>query len=56
MVEAATFIVAMDLLGAQNGRMPRAFYRSLNKLSDVSRIQKSVYLVTFVTAKKNWSL
>jgi hypothetical protein len=45
----ATFIVVMDLLGAEKGRMPRSFYRALKKLQDVQRLQKSVYLVTGVT-------
>lgn len=47
------FIVVMDLLGAQNGRMPRGFYRAYEKLQDVQRLQKSVYLVTGVSAMKD---
>jgi hypothetical protein len=46
------FLVIMDLLGAEKGRMPRAFYRALEKLQDVQRLQKSVYHVTGVTALK----
>jgi hypothetical protein len=46
------FLVIMDLPGAEKGKMPRQFYRSLRKLSDVERLQKSVYLVTSVTVMK----
>jgi len=52
MVEDATFIVVMDLPNAQAGQMPRAFYRRLKDLQGVSRLQKSVYLVTGVSAMK----
>jgi len=52
MVEDATFIVIMDLDGAKSGGMPRAFYRALEKLQGATRIQKSVYLVTSVSAMK----
>jgi len=46
------FVVVMDLPNAQAGRMPRRFYRALNKLPDVERLQKSVYLVTGVTGRE----
>lgn len=50
--DVTTFLVIMDYPGAKTGRMPRAFYRRLQEVRDVSRIQKSVYLVTGVTALK----
>ena len=46
------FVVVMDLPNAQAGHMPRRFYRALNKLADVERLQKSVYLVTGVTGRE----
>jgi len=52
MVEDATFIVVMDCPGTQEGGMPRGFYRRLKDLQGVTRLQKSVYLVTPVTAMK----
>lgn len=52
MVEKPSFVVIMDLPNAQAGHMPRRFYRALNKLQDVQRLQKSVYLVTGVTARE----
>jgi hypothetical protein len=44
MVEEPSFVVIMDLPNAQAGHMPRRFYRALEKLQDVERLQKSVYL------------
>jgi hypothetical protein len=53
MAEEPSFVVIMDLLGAEKGRMPRGFYRAYEKLQDVQRLQKSVYLVTGVTPMKD---
>lgn len=50
--QESTFIVIMDFWGAQAGRMPRGFYRGLEKLQGISRLQKSVYEVTSVTSMK----
>jgi len=50
-VTDVSFIVVMDKPGAKTGRMPRGFYRKVDKL-EVTRVQKSVYLVTDVTVLK----